>query len=262
MATNAGRVTGLFIKPVRHAPMVETERLRTAERSGLIGDCHAHPLGPRQILVVRDEALRELGAAGWQVRANLVVAGLTDDDLGSGSVLGVGGAARVRITHECEICKVLRDYLDRETFRRLPGRRGSLGVILEGGEVAIGDTVTVEQGAYPVVPDAIGDRAAWIVSRVPEGRAVSYDALIQLIGGKRAHFRVLPTYLRRAEAAGLPSHRVLTSALRVTGHIADQEKRLRQEGVRLTADGALVDDRYLWTGAETYVCRHSAPHRR
>lgn len=253
MAANIGRVTGLLVKPMHREPMVEFDRLQAAARSGLEGDCHAHPLGPRQVLIVRDEALTELGASAWQVRANLVVAGLADEDLASGSVLAVGATARIRITHECEICKVLREYVDRETFRRLPGRRGSLGVILEGGEFAVGDAVAVERDEYPVVPDMIGDRAAWVVARIPEGRAVTYDALIQLIGGKRAHFRVLPTYLRRAEAAGLPSHRVLTSARRITGHIVEQEDRLRREGVEFGANGVLVNDRHLWDGDEIYV---------
>lgn len=253
MAVAIGRVTGLLVKPVRHEPMVHSERVRAAARSGLIGDCHAHPLGPRQVLVVRDEDLSELQAAAWQVRANLVVAGLTDADLASGSVLTVGRAARIRITHECEICKVLRAHLDRETFRRLPGRRGALGVILNDGDLALGDPVTVTRQAYPVVPDEIGARAAWVVARVPEGRVLTYDALIALIGGKRAHFRVLPTYLRRAEAAGLPAHRVLTSARRLTGHLPAQQERLRHEGVELGPDGALTDDRRLWDGAEIYV---------
>jgi alkylated DNA nucleotide flippase Atl1 len=253
MAANVGRVTGLLVKPVHHEPMVERSRLDAAAREGLVGDCHAHPLGPRQILVVRDEALAELGAAAWQVRANLVVAGLRDEDLVSGSVLTVGASARIRITHECEICKVLREYVDRDTFRRLPGRRGSLGVILKGGEISLGDAVAVDRARYPTVPDAIGDRAAWVVARVPEGRTVTYDALIQLIGGKRAHFRVLPTYLRRAEAAGLPAHRVLTSARKVSGHIADQQDRLLREGVEFGPDGVLGDDRRLWSGGEIYV---------
>lgn len=253
MAVATGRVTGLLVKPVRHEPMAPCERVRAAAGSGLIDDCHAHPLGPRQVLVVRDEALAELQASASQVRANLVVAGLTDADLASGTVLSVGNDARIRITHECEICKVLRAYLDRETFRRLPGRRGALGVILDDGEMALGDVVTATRHVYPTVPDQIGDRAAWVVARVPQGRVLTYDALITLIGGKRAHFRVLPTYLRRAEAAGLPAHRVLTSARRATGHLAEQHRRLRREGVELGPDGALTDDRRLWDGAELYV---------
>lgn len=253
MTVATGRVTGLLVKPARHEPMVEQERIEAIARSGLVGDCHAHPLGPRQVLVVRDESLSELGAAAWQVRANLVVAGLTDNDLRSGAVLRVGNQARIRITHECEICKVLRQYLDRETFRRLPGRRGALGVILDGGVFAAGDAVTVERVEYPAVPDNIGERAAWVVSHIPQGRALTYDSLIHLIGGKRAHFRVLPTYLRRAEDAGLPSHRVLTTARRVTGHIVEQGRRLSEEGVELTADGTLVDYGHLWDGAEIYV---------
>jgi alkylated DNA nucleotide flippase Atl1 len=245
------RVTALFVKPspkrrMEAAPMVDAQA-----RHGLLGDCHAQPLGPRQVLVVRQEALDDLDAAAWQLRANIAIGGLVEPDLASGSVLHIGDA-RVRITHACEICKVLREYVDRDTFRNLAGRRGALGVFLSGGAVRLGDEVTVTRRAYPSVPDAIGERVAWIIARIPHGHVLTYDTLLTLVGGKRAHFRVMPTYLRRAGAAGLPAHRVLTSAARLTGHLPTQRGSLLREGISLNGD-VLANRDVLWDGSAIYT---------
>ncbi len=211
-------------------------------RHGLLGDCHAHPIGPRQVLLVRHEDLDALALKVWQVRANVAIRGLPPEALVSGAVLRLGDV-RIRLTHACEICSVLRQYIDRETFRRLPGRRGVLGVFLTGGELAVGSPVAVEAAGYPEVPEVIADRAAWVIARIPPGRVLTYDGLLQLVGGKRAHYRVMPRYVRRAALAGLPAHRVVTSRRRLTGHVAGQAQRLIAEGVEVrddTADGAAV----------------------
>lgn len=215
-------------------------------RRGLLDDCHAQPLGPRQVLVVRQEALDELGVAAWQVRANIAIRGLPAAAFESGRVLCVGEAS-VRITHACEICSVLRGYVDRETFRRLPGRRGALGVIIDGGAIRAGDAVRLLADRYPVVPDLIAERAAWIIARIPEGRVLTYDGLLCLAGGKRAHFRVVPHYVRRAVAAGLPAHRVVTSAAQLSRYVENQEALLEAEGVAVR-DGVVDDHRAIWDG--------------
>lgn len=241
----AGEVTLLLRKPAPQAPMEEERRVTLRARLGIDGDCHAQPLGPRQVLVVRREALDELGVEAAALQANLVVAGIPDEHLSSGRILTFASGARVRLTHACEICSVLRAHVDREAFRALPGRRGVLGVVLEGGAIDRGDAVAVDPiERFPSVPDTVGERVQWVLRRVPAGRVVTYGTLIELAGAKRAHLRALPAYLRRADAAGLPAHRVLTSAGDLTGHVADQAARLRAEG---------TDPPAPWSGAAIYV---------
>lgn len=235
--------------------MVPLDGVTALTRQGLLGDCHAQPLGPRQVLVVREESLTPLGVAAWQVRANIATHGLDASSLESGRVLQVGADTRIRITHVCEICKVLRGYVPARTFAALARRRGSLGVILSGGTIAIGDSIAVERRRYPVVPEAIFDRVAWVVGQIPRGRVALYDQLLTLVGGSRPYFRVLPSYLRRAEAAGLPAHRVLDSGRRVTGHLPDQAARLRAEGVPVDNAGVLGGDDHLWDARDLFVRR-------
>jgi alkylated DNA nucleotide flippase Atl1 len=245
-------VTALMTKPARHEPMERRNSVSIAARHGLVGDCHAHPLGPRQVLVVRQEDLDRHGLAIWQVRANVAVRGLSVEGLASGNVLKIGARTRVRVTHECEVCKILRRYVPGETFKNLPGQRGSLGVFLTGGEIAVGDAVAVSAGLYPEVPERIYDRLAWLVAQIPIGDVVTYATLLQLIGAARPYSRVLPTYLRRAVGAGLPAHRVLTSASTVTGHIDAQASLLAAEGVPLNDSGALIDSGRLWDASDVY----------
>lgn len=253
--TTTGTVTGIFIKPARHEPMNHTESARARAGHGLIGDCHAGPLGPRQVLIVREESLRGLGVEVWQVRANLAIRGLPEEALRSGSILRVGAHTRIRITHECEVCKVLRRYVPERSFPDLPGRRGSLGVILRGGAIALGDPVRATDVQYPTVPDGIYERLAWVVERIPSGSVTTYAELLVLVGASRPFFRVLPTYLKRADLAGLPAHRVLNSAAELTGHVPHQRRRLREEGVVFSSDRRLRDVKHLWDASALYVSR-------
>jgi alkylated DNA nucleotide flippase Atl1 len=252
----AAVVSGLLIKPIRHHPMEAVEAAQAKAREGFIGDCHAERFGPRQLLIVREESLEDLGVAPWQVRANVATRGLPEEALVSGSVLQLGSEIRIRVTHVCEVCKVLRQYVSADTFRVLPRRRGSLAVVLTGGSVALGDAVTVVDERYPEVPEGIYERLEWILARVPEGRVVTYDTLLSLLGVSRPYFRVLPTYLKRADAVGLPAHRVLTSAGEVGGHLPGQKRRLQAEGVRVSRDGALTENVHRWHGEHLYLNKH------
>lgn len=232
--------------------MQRHQTLDATARHGLIGDCHANPLGPRQVLVVRQEDLDEHELGIWQVRANIAIRGLSFKDLTSGNVLEIGGEARVRVTHECEVCKILRQYVPGETFKKLPGQRGSLGVFVTGGVMTVGDGVVVRTSEYPHVPDGIYDRLAWLVERIPHGQVLTYATLLQLIGAARPYSRVLPTYLRRAAVVGLPAHRVLNSSACLTGHFSDQALRLTAEGVAIDDGGMLVDSARLWDARNVY----------
>ncbi len=204
---------------------------------------------------MRQEDLDRHGLGIWQVRANIAVKGLSIEALASGKVLEIGAQAQVRVTHECEVCKVLRQYVPAETFRELPGQRGSLGVFLTGGEISLGDAVSVQPTAYPNVPERIYERLAWLLARIPHGEVVTYATLIQLIGAARPYFRVLPKYLRRATEAGLPAHRVLTSSFTVTGHMVAQAPLLVAEGVSMDDSGALRDPARLWDARDVYITR-------
>jgi MOSC domain-containing protein YiiM/alkylated DNA nucleotide flippase Atl1 len=247
-----GVITALTVKPQRKAPMLSQAGVVAVAGHGLQGDCHAQPLGPRQALIVRQEDLDRHALSIAQVRANIAVSGFSADDLASGRVLALGSDVRLRVTHECEVCKVLRDYVPANVFPRLPGQRGVLGVFLEGGEIGVGDAAKLAPDRFATVPDGIFDRFAWVLARVPPGRVTTYQTLVTLVGASKPYFRVLPTYLRRAAVRGLPAHRVLNSAARITGHFETQAEDLAQEGVEIGAGGVLASLDTLWDGRDIY----------
>jgi len=246
------RVTAVLVKPARGEPMRSLDRAEVRAAHGLVSDCHAQPLGPRQVLLVLQEDVETLRLQPEQVRANVAVAGLARSDLASGVEVGLGSQVRVRVTHECEVCGQLRRYVRGESSRSLPGRRGWLGVVLAGGKLGVGDPVRVCPDRHPAVPNGIYDRLAWVVARIPRGRVLTYDVLLTLVGASRPYCRVLPRYLHRADAAGLPAHRVLTTAGAPTGAVGDQARRLALEGV-LDVGAALADCR--WDPRHLYLER-------
>lgn len=247
-----GIVSALFLKPLRHEPLEEVRHAMARVGHGIVGDCHAQPLGPRQVLVVRTESLDGLDIAPWQVRANIATRGLPESALRSGSVLAVRSNLRIRITHECEICAVLRRYVPAETLKDLSGRRGSLGVILHSGEISVGDFIRVITDRYPEVPERVYERVAWVIERIPRGYVTTYDRLLALVGATKPFFRVLPTYLRRAGTMGLPAHRVLTSAGKLTGHLPAQRGRLHAEGVAIDEAGRVDVELFGWDARSLY----------
>jgi alkylated DNA nucleotide flippase Atl1 len=250
-AARRPQVAELMIKPARKEKMRPLREVRAQARNGLLGDCHARPLGPRQVLVVAQESLAELGVSLWQVRGNIATRNLELDELPSGTVLAVGARARFRLTHACEVCQILRSYVSRDAFRALPGRRGYLGVVLTSGTIAVGDSVSIERHRYPSVPEGLYDRLAWVVAQIPTGKTVNYDVLLDVVGSSRSYFRVLPRYLQRADCAGLPAHRVLTSHGEVTGHLSDQAERLALEGVDLSKQ----EENSGWDPRQVYQVR-------
>ncbi|MDA0179154.1 MGMT family protein [Solirubrobacter phytolaccae] len=182
------------------------------------------------------------------------MAGFGEEDLTSGRVLVFESGAVVRITHACEICSALRKFVDAATYRALVGERGALGVVVRDGAILRGGRVVLDDHArFPVVPDAMASRAAWVLGQVPAGNVLTYDILLRLIGGKRAYVRALPAYVKRAEAAGLPGHRVLTSRGTLTGHVAYQKERLAREGTSVDDSERIIDRYRAWFGRDLYT---------
>ena len=162
-------------KPVPHGGMERRDTLDLVTAHGIEGDCHAGPVGPRQVLVASQATLDEFGIDAAALRANVVVDDLGLDTAPSGSVLALGDA-RVRLTFRCEVCRVLRPHLSPAQLRAIAGRRGYLGVVVRGGTVRIGDRAGLEPPAYDPVPDAVGDRFLWVLERLPPDRVLTFKA--------------------------------------------------------------------------------------
>ena len=134
----------IFVKRYSGGPMDSRDRARLVVGRGIDGN--ADQGGARQVTVMSrehwDELMRGVGAAlGPSVRrANLVVSGL---DLAgtSGRVLCVGNC-RLRVvgeTRPCERMEEVAQGLQAAMRDRWGG--GIYGVVLDDGEIAVGDEV-------------------------------------------------------------------------------------------------------------------------
>lgn len=141
-------VSGLFTSPEKGSGVsIGHERVSAVAGHGFEGCAHAgRPT--RQVLFVSRRHLDDLGLAPGSIRENLTIDGVDVHDWQVGQQVRAGGAL-FELTMDCEPCHkmdLLRDGLRAE----LEGRRGMLAVVVEGGEIAVGDPVELVQPALRV----------------------------------------------------------------------------------------------------------------
>ena len=266
-STLLGTVEGLFLKEKRGAPMASCEALELRMGVGIVGDVHASPLCPRQILLHGDvdrrgppagessQAKSSQGPQAGAMRENIFLQLGAAWPPPSGSVLSVGerGAA-VRVSFACEPCADGAAYAGVdlcELSRQWKARasRGMLATALRSGWVGVGDEVRLLAcERYAPLGLEHPQRVRHILSKVPHGKVISWTLLAQLAGAPTGFsMRGMPGLLKRAAANGAPAWRVVDSKWRCPRnadgrlHLPDQYERLGAEGCRLSPDGDVVD---------------------
>lgn len=117
------------------------ERRRAIAGEGLEGCAHANP-PKREVLFASKEHLDAVGVEPGATRENLTVEGDDVERWPIGQRVRVGEAAVFEITMVCDPCHRMDEL--REGLRaELEGRRGMLARIVESGEVAVGDEITL-----------------------------------------------------------------------------------------------------------------------
>src|SRR6266516_3007288 len=134
-------VVGVFTSPARKSGRSERhERRRAIAGRGLEGCAHANP-PRREVLFVSKEHLDAVGVEPGAIRENLTVEGDDVERWPIGQRVRAGGAV-FEITMVCDPCHRMDEL--REGLRaELEGRRGMLARIVESGEVAVGDEITL-----------------------------------------------------------------------------------------------------------------------
>ena len=119
----------------------------------------------RQVHLIHAELHDELAAAGFvlvagQMGENVTTRGVDLLALPNGTVLHLGGSARVEVTGLRNPCLQLEGIhhglmaavLDRDADGNLVRKAGIMGVVLAGGEVRLGDPIRVELPPEPHLP--------------------------------------------------------------------------------------------------------------
>ncbi|WP_251331174.1 MOSC domain-containing protein [Haloplanus pelagicus] len=148
------RVTDVFVAPDGSAPMESVDRVEAIADGGLRGDryCtgegHYAPYDTCQVTLVAAEAIAEIeretgiDLTDGRHRRNVVVEGIDVHELLDHRVR-VGGATLVG-TRPRPPCAHVEDLADEAGVARAlgDGRGGICADVVEGGPVAVGDTVT------------------------------------------------------------------------------------------------------------------------
>jgi MOSC domain-containing protein YiiM len=111
---------------------------------GIEGDKHAVATSHRQVLLADQEALDEVAVVAGAIKENLTVEGLHVMGLPVGTRVRLGESAVVEITEVCEPCFRM-DEIRMGLKTELVGRRGMVARVVNGGSIAVGDRITLEE---------------------------------------------------------------------------------------------------------------------
>jgi hypothetical protein len=231
------RVIELMKKVERRGPMATTRNLEVSAVGGVVGDVNPCGPSPRQVSIAVLHSLEEQGVTIMGSRSNLILA--TDShehSIQSGSLLNIGDVC-LRVTMPCEPCGH-GARLANVPPSRLGKIERYLAVVVVPGSIEI-DTIGVSHaGVYDATPNDFVSRCTWALDRIPERQVVSSIDFLIAIGGSRSYGRVLPKWLRYAEALGKPVHRVLTAGMRSPSWAPNALDLLAEEGLNPDSAGS------------------------
>lgn len=134
-------VSGLFTSPGRKSGVSTAhDRLRAVAGQGFEGCAHANP-PKREVLFVSQEHLDALELEPGVIRENITIAGDDVEQWPIGQRVRAG-AALFEITMVCDPCERM-EALRPGLRERLEGKRGMLARVVESGEVAVGDELSL-----------------------------------------------------------------------------------------------------------------------
>lgn len=137
----AATVSGLFVSPGRGSGLsTPVERARAIAGHGFEGCAHAGR-ERREVLFASGEHLEAVGVEPGAIRENVTVTGADVQAWEIGQRVRAGGAV-FEITMVCEPCHKM-DALREGLRAELDGKRGMLAVVVEGGDVAVGDALSL-----------------------------------------------------------------------------------------------------------------------
>jgi MOSC domain-containing protein YiiM len=132
-------VAGLFVSPSRGSGRSESrESVQAIANQGFEGCAHANP-PQREVLLVSKEHLDTVGVEPGEIRENVTVEGADVQAWTVGQRLQIGGAL-LEVTMVCDPCHRM-DELRMGLRALLEDKRGMLAHVVDGGEIALGDSI-------------------------------------------------------------------------------------------------------------------------
>jgi len=138
-----GNITALHIARVKGTPSDPVQSARARSGQGLEGDRSCRADNPRQVLVMDQETLDKFGLAPGVVKENITTRGLNLIDARAGQVMFIGDEVTLEFVGECIACRKMNDIRP-GLLDQIQGRRGMLAMVINGGDIKVGDTARVE----------------------------------------------------------------------------------------------------------------------
>ena len=138
-----GTITNLHIARVKGTPSDPVQEATAISGLGLEGDRSAYEGNLRQVLFIDKGILDELGLVPGQVKENITVTGLDLSQTTAGQVFTIGDGVTMELVGDCEACGKM-EALALGLQDKIEGKRGMLAKVLNGGNIKVGDSVTVE----------------------------------------------------------------------------------------------------------------------
>lgn len=245
-------VEKLYVKAARGElarALAPGEAMRCSAGLGIDGDVHANRLSPRQVLVTSRAELDALSIEAGALFENIVVSLESDAAFKPGAALVTQRGVEIWLTMYCEPCQRIAGV--GPGLGAMVNRRGILGRIVGGGQIAAGDSVRLIAQRYPALPEPVLARYLQAVASIPQGRVARYLDVTIAMGVDQSFVRAIPGYIKRSAGQHVPSHRIVDARGRLPAIVPGQAERLEREGVRVQpgAERDTVDlERYLWRG--------------
>ena len=137
-----GTITNLHIARVKGTLSDPVQEATAISGLGLEGDRSAYEGNLRQVLFIDKETLDDLGLEPGQVKENITVTGLDLSQTKAGQVFTIGDGVTMELVGDCEACGKM-EALALGLQDKIDGKRGMLAKVLNGGNIKVGDSVTV-----------------------------------------------------------------------------------------------------------------------
>ncbi|MBW4564130.1 MAG: MGMT family protein [Mojavia pulchra JT2-VF2] len=240
--------------------MVKLSRINLKLGHGIDGDINANRISPRQILIVRYEDIYQLSIQPGELRENIVIKGLDDEQFRPGSLIVFESGAAIRLTFHCDPCKRMKHLV--QSLQNIQGKRGILGVVIASGKLEVGNSFYIKAKQFPALSEKPYERFLKYIIKVPNGKIVTYKHILQSIGVDKSYMRAIPTYLNNTSATDYPIHRILDSQGNLISYIHEQKNKLEAEGIQVLSETDSFNNsykffvdlkKYLWEDDTLYL---------
>lgn len=188
-----GVLQSLLIRALKEPAPRCVKQVQAIAGYGLVGDRHASPYSPRQLLLAGLNAYRQFDLPPAALRENLLI-DFSVENLRSGDLLWIGSGVVLWITFHCEPCSLLERRCP-GTLKSIGRRRGMLARVLHGGELREGDPVRSLRSSIPTLSDDWRERVLNVVRAIPPRHYITYRQLAELAGVATAYCRAFPRLL-------------------------------------------------------------------